>query len=231
MWDKRARPRARPWPFGHPQSHQEVFHHMSHPAPEQIRPERTGALEELTRDPSSRKRFFKLMGGGVGATSALAFFSPPAAATTSRPARRRDRLVPRMGGTTTATTGGDVDIVNYALTLEYLEADFYEKVVASGLFKGAQLDLIKMIGEHEQKHVDALTATVEKLGGKPAAKPKTKFPLDSAKSVLELAATVENLGAAAYLGQAGQDPEQGGPRRCSLDPFGRGAARLCAERC
>jgi rubrerythrin len=51
--------------------------------------------------------------------------------------------------------------------------------------------------------VDALTATVKKLGGTPAAKPKTKFPLDDAKSVLELAATVENLGAAAYLGQAG----------------------------
>jgi rubrerythrin len=51
--------------------------------------------------------------------------------------------------------------------------------------------------------VDALTATVKKLGGKPAPKPKTKFPLDDAMSVLKLAATVENLGASAYLGQAG----------------------------
>jgi rubrerythrin len=40
------------------------------------------------------------------------------------------------------------------------------------------------------------------MGGAPAPKPKTEFPLKSAKSVLELAATVENLGAAAYLGQA-----------------------------
>ena len=40
------------------------------------------------------------------------------------------------------------------------------------------------------------------MGGTPAPKPKTEFPLKSAKSVLELAATVENLGAAAYLGQA-----------------------------
>jgi len=52
------------------------------------------------------------------------------------------------------------------------------------------------------EHVSALTAAVKSLGGKPAPEPKTEFPLESAKSVLELAGTVENLGAAAYLGQA-----------------------------
>src|SRR6476646_2580175 len=55
----------------------------------------------------------------------------------------------------------------------------------------------------------ALSAAVKQLGGKPAPKPKTEFPLKSARSVLELAGTVENLGAAAYLGQAAniQSPE------------------------
>ena len=53
------------------------------------------------------------------------------------------------------------------------------------------------------EHVSALTAAVKSLGGKPAPEPKTEFPLESSKSVLELAGTVENLGAAAYLGQAG----------------------------
>ena len=50
---------------------------------------------------------------------------------------------------------------------------------------------------------------IKKAGGKPAAKPMAKFPLDSEKSILALAATVENLGANAYLGQAGniQDKE------------------------
>ena len=38
--------------------------------------------------------------------------------------------------------------------------------------------------------------------GKPAAKPKGKFPIKNAKQVTKLAAVVENLGAAAYLGQA-----------------------------
>ena len=86
--------------------------------------------------------------------------------------------------------------------LEYLETAFYADVVKSGLFKGAQLDTIKKFGSQEAQHVAALTATVKKLGGTPAAKPKTKFPLTSAPAVLNLASTVENLGAAAYLGQA-----------------------------
>lgn len=178
---------------------------MSHPAPEQIRPERTGALEELTRDPSSRKRFLKLMGGGVGATSAFGLLLAACGGDDDSNGSAAGGSTSSGMGTTTGATGdsGDLEIVNYALTLEYLEADFYAKVIDSGLFKGAQLNLIKVIGEHEQQHVDALTATVDQLGGTPAAKPETKFPLDSAKSVLALAATVENLGAAAYLGQAG----------------------------
>ena len=50
---------------------------------------------------------------------------------------------------------------------------------------------------------------MKKLGGKPAPMPKAEFPLKNAKSVAELAGTVENLGAAAYLGQAGniESPE------------------------
>lgn len=164
-----------------------------------------GALAELARDPSSRKRFFKLMGGGVGAAGAFSIFlaacggDDDGSGTTGAAGQTGGT---GTSGTTTAAMNGDLEIVNYALTLEYLEADFYMKVVDSGLFSGTQLDLIKTIGEHEQAHVDALTQTVNQLGGTPAAKPETKFPLESATAVLELAATVENLGAAAYLGQA-----------------------------
>ena len=99
-------------------------------------------------------------------------------------------------------SSGDLDILNYALTLEYLETAFYADVAKSGLFKGSDLATIEKFGSEEAEHVAALTAAVQQLGGKPAPKPKTEFPLKSARSVLELAGTVENLGAAAYLGQA-----------------------------
>jgi rubrerythrin len=172
--------------------------------------ESAGALEELARDPSSRRRFLKLMGGGAGAAGALSVFLAACGGSNSSSGTTGGAAAgTTMGTSTTSSMGGDVDIVNYALTLEYVEADFYKEVVSSGLFSGPQLDLIKAIGEHEQQHVQALEQTVGKLGGTPAPKPTTKFPLDDAKSVLTLAATVENLGAAAYLGQADkiQSPE------------------------
>jgi rubrerythrin len=101
----------------------------------------------------------------------------------------------------------DLKVLNYALTLEFLEADFYDKVINSGLVKDkATVNIAKKFGATEQEHVDALKATIKKLGGKPVSAPKTKFEptLDKGlKAVLETAATVENLGAAAYLGQAG----------------------------
>jgi hypothetical protein len=158
-----------------------------------------GAVEELARDPASRKRFFKMM--GAGGAGAFALFL---AACGSDDKKTSSGTTATSSSSSSSSGGnGDLKIVNYALTLEYLEADFYAKVVKSGLFKGSQLDTIKQFGDQESQHVDALTATVKKLGGTPAAKPQTKFPLKDAKSVLKLAATVENLGASAYLGQAG----------------------------
>jgi len=169
----------------------------------------SGAMAELANDPSSRKRFLKMMGTAGGASAFSVFL---AACGSSKSSTSPGSSSPPPGSTPSPSTPspggssggmGDIKIVNYALTLEYLEADFYAKVAASGLFKGAQLTALKKIGANEQQHVSALTAAVKQLGGTPAAKPQTKFPLKSATSVAMLAATVENLGAAAYLGQAG----------------------------
>jgi len=163
------------------------------------------ALAELSDDPASRKRFLKQMGGGLAGASALSLFLAACGGSDDESSAGTTTAAGDTGAATTgaAASGGDLEIVNYALTLEYIEADFYAKVIDSGLFSGASLELIKSIGDHEQQHVDALLGTAKSLG-EPAAKPETTFPLESADAVLELAATVENLGAAAYLGQAGR---------------------------
>jgi hypothetical protein len=152
--------------------------------------------EEAPKQGLSRRKFMALGGGSVGAAAFLAACGDDSGTTTTTAAQSG-------GGSETEQFGkGDIGILNYALTLEYLETAFYADVVKSGLFKGAELEAIRKFGQEEAEHVEALTGAVKKLGGKPAPKPKTEFPLKSAKSVLELAGTVEDLGAAAYLGQA-----------------------------
>ena len=156
-------------------------------------------VSRLAKDPVSRRKFMALTGGSAALAAFLAACGSDNGTTTTTATQGGAGA----GGETAQFGKGDVGILNYALTLEYLETAFYADVVKSGLFKGAELATIKKFGSEEAEHVAALTAAVKALGGKPAPKPKTEFPLKSAKSVLELAGTVENLGAAAYLGQAG----------------------------
>jgi rubrerythrin len=158
------------------------------------------ALRELADDPSSRKRFIKML-GGAGAVSALTV------ALAACGDDKKDTSTAAPAASAEDDNTGDLKILNYALTLEFLEAEFYKEVIASGLVKDAKVaSIAKKFGQSEQEHVDALKATIKKLGGTPVAAPKTNFgpTLDKGlKAVLETAATVENLGAAAYLGQAG----------------------------
>jgi rubrerythrin len=147
----------------------------------------------------TRRKFLAVGGGSTAAAAFLAACGGDDSTTMTDATSTMNS----GGASETAEFGkGDVGILNYALTLEYLETAFYADVAKSGLFKGADLETIRKFGSQEAEHVKALTAAVKQMGGKPAPEPKAEFPLDSAKSVLELAATVENLGAAAYLGQA-----------------------------
>jgi len=186
---------------------------MSTHAEEEQSRQPAGIVERLVRDDVERKRFLK-MAGSAGAASFGAFVlaacgtSSKKSTTSSDP----DSTTTSTTETATATSGaasvpasfgaGDVGILNYALTLEYLEQQFYATVVAAKLFTGRIGSLVGEFGQQESEHVAAIRAAVLKLGGTPAAKPTGKFPITSATAVAKLAYTVENLGASAYLGQA-----------------------------
>ena len=102
-----------------------------------------------------------------------------------------------------------IAILNYALTLEHLEATLYREALAT--FTAADFaadgsttvyDLLTQIGDHEAAHVEALTATIDDLGGTPVEEATYDFGYSDAASFLATAAAIENVGVSAYAGAA-----------------------------
>jgi rubrerythrin len=100
--------------------------------------------------------------------------------------------------------GGDVGILNFALTLEYLESAFYKEAKTRAKASGDLKSLIELVGRDEDEHVGALTETIKKLGGKPVAEPKFDFPYSNTAGFLKLAQAFEDTGVSAYNGAAPQ---------------------------
>lgn len=100
--------------------------------------------------------------------------------------------------------GGDLGILNYALTLEHLENRMYRTLIASGLLKGAALRAAQQYGAHESTHVATLTKVITSLGGTPVKEQaRYSFPtLTTQAQAINLIQTVEDVGASAYLGAA-----------------------------
>jgi rubrerythrin len=99
----------------------------------------------------------------------------------------------------------DLEVVNYALTLEHLENHFYKMVNSSGLLQDDAASYFMVIGAHEQAHVDALTAVVRHLGGTPAEEQSsynfaTLGDTTTPEGILAIAEMLEHTGVMAYNG-------------------------------
>ncbi len=155
--------------------------------------EATEALEGDTRLGFLKKA--GLAGGGlIGGGALLSALTPAAAMAAGK-------------GRPPASFGkGDVGILNYALTLEYLEAAFYNEATANNMrrtfLKGAQEQaFLKRVTADENAHVVFLKKA---LGSKAVKAPKVDFGNTTADhdAFLKTSVALENTGVHAYSGQA-----------------------------
>jgi hypothetical protein len=157
--------------------------------------DRDGAVREAAEEVSGDTRLSFLTKAGVGAAgvmsggAVLSALAPTAFAA--------------GGGRPPASFGkGDVGILNYALTLEYLEAAFYNGATAANLPLGSQASVfLKVVTKDENAHVAFLKKA---LGSKAAREPKFDFKgaNTNAEMFLKTAQVLENTGVHAYSGQA-----------------------------
>lgn len=104
-------------------------------------------------------------------------------------------------GADTRSAKQDTAILNFALTLEYLEAEFYAQAVAANAIGGETKTFATTVAAHEAAHVDFLSKT---LGSAAVAKPTFDFKgiPGNAKAFRETAVSLEDTGVAAYIGQS-----------------------------
>lgn len=119
----------------------------------------------------------------------------------------------------------DVAILNYALTLEHLEAAFYEEALnnisqddlfsadsqvltllgsAPNALQTQIYEQLTVIRDHEQTHVEALTSLIEDVGGDPVEAPEFDFgtAVEDPAEFVATAAELEDTGVGAYAGAA-----------------------------
>jgi len=94
---------------------------------------------------------------------------------------------------------GDLEILNFALTLQYLEVEFYKRGMEVGL-DGDVKKLATGFLEQEQAHVAAVTQAVMDGGGTPVKEPTFEFPVEDQGSFVGLGMTLEDTGVSAFNG-------------------------------
>jgi len=177
---------------------------------------------------NSRRRFLGGAAGALGVVGVGSAFTMPALAG-GGPEPTGDDEPPEA---VDSEFDDDVDILNYARTLELLEARFYEEALDnidkddildvgivekvddhldSGVEKKAGTmafeylyDEIEVIQEHEEIHAEVLGDVIEDLGGDPVDEPDFDFgeAVEDPKEFIETAALLEDTGVAAYAGAA-----------------------------
>lgn len=111
---------------------------------------------------------------------------------------------PAREPTTGPPAPADLAILGLALTLEYFAADFYDRLVDERVLEADDQDRVKGLRDDERDHIDALESLVTRLGGRRPGRPRPDFDALLAggpDAIIGRAAGLEDVGAAAYLGQ------------------------------
>jgi hypothetical protein len=153
-----------------------------------------GAVREAAHDVSGDTRLGFLKKAGIGAGAMMSGGAVLSALAPSALAAGGGRPPAKFGK-------GDVGILNYALTLEYLEAAFYNGATAANLPLSSQAAaFLKVVTADENAHVKFLKKA---LGSKAAKEPTFNFKgtNTNAEMFMKTAEVLENTGVHAYLGQ------------------------------
>ena len=110
-------------------------------------------------------------------------------------------LLGTLATNASAATRNDIAILNFALTLEYLEAEFYTRAERGGALRGRTLEFARVVGAHERAHVAFLKKA---LGRDAVAKPRFNFrgTTQNQTAFQRTAQVLEETGVKAYKGQA-----------------------------